>query len=54
MPMIGPTTHMLNFAEQRMVDNKELKDYLLWFIKKADFNISNINIEKVRRRFQNV
>lgn len=46
MPMIGPTTHMLNFAEQRMVDNKELKDYLLWFIKKADFNISNINIEK--------
>ena len=44
--MIGPTTHMLNFAEQRMVDNKELKDYLLWFIKKADFNISNINIEK--------
>lgn len=46
MPMIGPTTHMLNFAEQRMVDNKELQDYLLWFIKKADFNISNINIEK--------
>lgn len=46
MPTIGPLTHMLSFAERRMVDDNDLREYLLGFIRKADFNISNVSIEK--------
>ena len=48
MPTIGPTTQMLSFAERRMVEDNELREYLLEFIRKADFNISNVSIEKTK------
>lgn len=48
MPTIGPSTHMLSYAERKMFDDLELKDYLIGFLKKADFNINNVNIEKTK------
>lgn len=39
---------MLQYAERKMDENKYLKDYLLFFAHEADFNITDVNIEKHR------
>jgi AAA15 family ATPase/GTPase len=46
MPLIGPNNIMLQYAERKMEEDKQLKDYLLSFVHEADFNITNVNIEK--------
>lgn len=46
MPIISPLSQMLDFAEREMVDNEKLQKYLLTFVKEADFNITNIHVEK--------
>lgn len=46
MPIISPLSQMLDFAEREMVDNKDLQKYLLTFVREADFNITDIHVEK--------
>jgi len=39
---INPKTNLFGFAERSILKNDELKNYLLDFVRKADFNISEI------------
>lgn len=43
MPIITPNTNLLEYAEKRIQDNDSLIKHLLEFLKKADFNVTNIN-----------
>jgi len=46
LPIIGPQTQMFEYAGDKMENDKELKQYLLQFIHKADFNITGVKSEK--------
>ena len=46
MPLIGPNNIMLQYAERKMEEDKSLKEYLRSFVHEADFNITNVSIEK--------
>ncbi|MDD3644668.1 MAG: ATP-binding protein, partial [Bacteroidales bacterium] len=49
MPVVSPRTRMFEYAEKLMLDNKEIKSYLLNFVRVADFNIADITT-KIERR----
>ncbi len=42
MPMVSPRTILFDFAERQMLENNEIKSYLLDFIREADFNIVDV------------
>ena len=46
LPIIAPTTSMFDYAGAQMFKNANLKKYLLDFIHRADFNITDVNVEK--------
>lgn len=50
LPYIGPQTDLFEYAGRRIFDNSELKGYLLDFIHKADFNISELVSDKIEEK----
>jgi AAA15 family ATPase/GTPase len=46
LPLIDPRTIMFNYAGQKMLRDTDLKKYILNFIHRADFNITDVNVEK--------
>ena len=51
MPGINPQTYMFDYAGGRMLENQEMKSYLLDFIHKADFNITGVRTDIVKKAF---
>ncbi len=49
MSVIVPNLNLFRYAEKNMMENNNIKDYLLDFIKKADFNITNIQSEVIKQ-----
>lgn len=49
MDMISPKITLFNYAERKMHEDENLKRHLLEFIKKADFNISNIETKPEKK-----
>lgn len=47
LPYVGPQTDLFEYAGHRIFNDSELKKYLLGFIHKADFNISELISDKV-------
>jgi hypothetical protein len=45
MPVVSPRTKMFQYAEKQMLENKDIKSYLLDFVRAADFNIVDINTQ---------
>jgi len=45
MPVVSPLTKMFQYAEKQMLENKDIKSYLLDFVRVADFNIVDINTQ---------
>jgi len=48
-PMVSPNTEMFTYASSEMSTNDELKSYLMDFIHKADFNITDVRSNNVTR-----
>lgn len=46
MPVILPGSNMFGYAKNSIYNNDDLKKYILDFIRKADFNISDINTRR--------
>lgn len=46
LPIIEPKTQMFEYAGNKMLDDSELKQYMLNFIKRADFNITGVTAKK--------
>jgi hypothetical protein len=49
LPNIHPFTHMYEYAERELCDNEDLKNHILSFLHKADFNITGINSEIINK-----
>lgn len=47
LPSIEPNTRLVDFAEQMIAKNESIKKYILNFLCKADYNITNINTEEI-------
>lgn len=47
LPSIEPNTRLVDFAEDMIVENESIKKYLLNFLCRADYNITNINTEEI-------
>lgn len=45
LPIIKPWSKMFDFAEIKMVENQNIKSYLLDFVREADFNIVDVNTQ---------
>ncbi len=50
LPYISPQTDLFEYAGRQIFDNAELKGYLLDFIHKADFNISELVSDKIEEK----
>lgn len=50
MPIVMPKTSMFEYAEQETTKDAELKKHLLYFLKEADFNISNVKTDVVNEK----
>lgn len=50
LPVITPRTRMHNYANKCIMENDELKKYLLHFIHRADFNVTNIYTDKINKK----
>ncbi len=48
--VITPRTYMYDYAKECMAENKDLKKYLLQFVHRADFNITDIHSNKVHKK----
>ncbi len=48
MPGIGAHTLMFEYASRKMMNDASMKTYLLDFIRRADFNITGIQTDKVK------
>jgi|WetSurMetagenome_2_1015567.scaffolds.fasta_scaffold113919_2 AAA15 family ATPase/GTPase len=48
LPCIEPNTGLVNYAESAISKNQETKEYILNFLRRADFNISNVNTEIIK------
>ncbi len=48
MPSINVGTSLLQYTEQLVAENSDLKNRILTFLKKADFNISDIHSEIIK------
>lgn len=46
LPRIEPKTQMFEYAGSKMLDDSELKQYMMNFIKRADFNITGVTTKK--------
>lgn len=46
LPVIDPRTLMFNYAGRKMLENSKMKKYILDFVHRADFNITDVNVEK--------
>lgn len=46
LPIIEPKTQMFEYAGGKILDDSELKQYMLNFIKQADFNITGVTTKK--------
>jgi len=46
MPVVEPKTRLMNFVETLLMKDSTFKPYLLDFLKKADFNICNVDTKK--------
>jgi len=46
LPLISPQRQMFDYAGNLLLKDKNLKEYLLDFVHKADFNITGLNAEK--------
>lgn len=49
LPCIIPNTDLVNYVEKTILKKQEIKNYVLHFLRQADFNISNIHTEVVER-----
>jgi len=49
MPIVEPETEMFEYASEKMLDDDGLKKYLLNFVNHADFNISDVKTDLVKR-----
>jgi AAA15 family ATPase/GTPase len=47
MPSIEPNTELISYAENQIYKNQNSKDYILDFLHKADYNITNVNTERM-------
>lgn len=47
MQSISPGTGLVNYAENEISKNKATKEYILGFLHRADYNITNVNTEEV-------
>ena len=50
MPTITSETDLYNFAERKSHEDNTLKQYILNFLKEADYNITNISSEIIKKR----
>lgn len=48
LPIIEPNTQMFNYAKQRLHDDVALKEYMLDFVRQADFNITDVQSDEVK------
>ncbi len=48
MPGIGAHTFMFEYASRKMMNDAAMKTYLLDFIRRADFNITGVQTDKVK------
>ncbi len=46
MPLIDPRTLMSNYAGRKMMEDARMKKYILDFIHRADYNITDVSVEK--------
>lgn len=46
LPVIDPRTLMFNYAGRKMLENSRMKKYILDFVHRADFNITDVSVEK--------
>jgi AAA15 family ATPase/GTPase len=50
LPSIEPDTRLIDFAEEMIAKNESVKKYLLNFLSRADYNITNINTEEIEEK----
>jgi AAA15 family ATPase/GTPase len=46
LPLIEPNTQMFNYAKQRIHEDVALKQYMLDFVRQADFNITDVQSDE--------
>ncbi len=51
MPPISPKTYLDRYAKDKLLREKELTGFMLDYLKNADFNIADINVENEERGF---
>lgn len=44
-PIVKPKTIMFKYAEKKMLEDQDIKSYLLNFVREADFNIVDVNTQ---------
>jgi AAA15 family ATPase/GTPase len=49
MPVISPTRKLTSYAQKQASENKELVNYLVQFLHEADFNITDISSNVVKK-----
>lgn len=49
LPIVEPRTRMFDYAEEQMLEDKDIKSYLLNFVRKADFNIVDVNTQTEKK-----
>jgi hypothetical protein len=50
LPLIEPNTQMFNYAKQRIHEDVALKQYMLDFVRQADFNITDVQSDEEKKR----
>lgn len=50
LPYVGPQTDLFDFAGRNLLQDSPLHEYLLDFVRHADFNISDITSDQIDRR----
>lgn len=50
LPLIEPQTRLLDFAEEMIIKNEPIKKYILNFLSRADYNITNIYSEEIEEK----
>jgi AAA15 family ATPase/GTPase len=48
LPPVKPRTRLANYAENAILRNKSAKDVILNFLRRADYNITDVNTEIIR------
>lgn len=48
LPIIDPNTPMFSYAKQKMHDDIALREYMLDFVRHADFNITDVKSDEVK------